>query len=117
MGIVVLVFGLIGALIGLVIAAASILVFAIARRRRKRGKIRHFLGLGLLGAAGALADGRDRLRLDDALWGEAELTAAEIMDFAEIEGDDLVFSFGEGNSLRLQDFTDTDAVEAVLGFF
>ena len=61
--------------------------------------------------------GRDRLRLDDTLWDDAELTVAEIMDFAEIEGDDLVFRFGEGNSLRLQDFTDANAVEAVLGFF
>ena len=55
MGIVVLVFGLIGVLIGLVIAAASVLVFAIARRRRKRGKIRHFLGQGLLGFGLAFA--------------------------------------------------------------
>ncbi|MBE1282467.1 MAG: hypothetical protein GJ676_04070 [Rhodobacteraceae bacterium] len=57
----------------------------------------------------------DRLRLNDKLWGNANLTKAQVLDFASVVGDDTVFHFGKGNSLTLEDYTDIAALEAAIG--
>ncbi len=48
----------------------------------------------------------DRLRLDDALWGNTVLTDAQILAFASVVGGDAVFDFGGGNRLTLTGITD-----------
>ena len=48
----------------------------------------------------------DRIALDDALWA-GTLTATQVVDrFATDTGSDTVLDFGDGNSLRLDDFDD-----------
>jgi len=47
----------------------------------------------------------DRLKLDDALWNNATLTNAQILDFASVVNGDTVFDFGNGDTLTLEDFT------------
>ena len=48
----------------------------------------------------------DILRLNDALWGNAQLSIAEILDFAEVQGTDTVFTFTAGRTLTLENYTD-----------
>ena len=56
------------------------------------------------------ADNTDTIRLDDALWGGAGLTTAQILAMASVSGGDTVFDFGGGNTLTLQNFTDIAAL-------
>ena len=58
--------------------------------------------------------GGDRLRLDDSLWNMADVTRAQVMDFASVVGDRTVFDFGNGNTLTLQDYTDLGELQSVL---
>ena len=58
----------------------------------------------------------DTLRLDDGLW-SGTLSNAQILDFADVIGGDTVFDFGGGNTLTLEDWTDTAALEAVISTF
>lgn len=51
-------------------------------------------------------NGNDRLKLDDALWDNANLTTSEILDFATVVNGDTVFDFGNGNTLTLENYTD-----------
>ncbi|MEP2655061.1 MAG: hypothetical protein ABJH07_04760 [Sedimentitalea sp.] len=51
-------------------------------------------------------NGNDRLKLNDALWGNANLNTAQILDFANVANGDTVFDFGGGNTLTLEDYTD-----------
>lgn len=48
----------------------------------------------------------DRIKLDDALWAEEELTIDEILAFATIFGSNTAFDFGGGNTLVLENYTD-----------
>ena len=59
----------------------------------------------------------ETLRLDDALWGERDLSKARIMKFASVQGDDIVFEFKGGHSLTLEDFTDLGAVRTAIDIF
>lgn len=59
----------------------------------------------------------DLLELDDALWGNAALTKAKILDFASVVGSDTVFDFGSGNTLTLEDYTDIAGLSGVLTVF
>lgn len=59
----------------------------------------------------------DILRLDDGLWGNAPLTPAEILDFAEVVNGDTLFDFGGGHTLTLRDFTDIAGLEARIEVF
>ena len=56
----------------------------------------------------------DRLHLDDALWSGTLTKAQVISRFAAVEGDDLVFSFGGGNTLTLEDYTDINDLAPLL---
>ena len=56
----------------------------------------------------------DRLRLDDALWGNAALSNAQILEYASEVGADVVFDFGGGNTLTLQGYSDIAALDALL---
>lgn len=46
-------------------------------------------------------DGEDALRLDDALWGNANLSTEQILAYGRISGGDAVFDFGSGNVLTI----------------
>lgn len=51
-------------------------------------------------------NGNDRLKLDDALWGNTNLSTADILGFASVVNGDTVFDFGDGNTLTLENYTD-----------
>lgn len=55
----------------------------------------------------------DTLELDDALWGGG-LTAKGVLDLASVVGTNTVFDFGGGNTLTLEDYTDINALEALI---
>jgi Ca2+-binding RTX toxin-like protein len=61
--------------------------------------------------------GNDRLKLDDALWNGADLTNAQIMDFARVANGNTIFDFGNGNKLTLEDFTRIDRLEDFIEVF
>lgn len=61
-------------------------------------------------------EARDDLRLDDALW-SGNLTPAEVLDFARIEGANTVFRFEDGNLLILDNWTDIPALESAISIF
>jgi Ca2+-binding RTX toxin-like protein len=54
--------------------------------------------------------GDDLLWFDDLLWGGQVLTANQILAFAHVEGSDILFDFGNGNTLRLQGTTNIGAL-------
>jgi serralysin len=47
----------------------------------------------------------DTLALDDALWGRQDLTKGEILDKATLDDGDVLFDFGNGNTLRIENLT------------
>lgn len=58
---------------------------------------------------------RDVLRFDDALWSNQRLTAEEVVQrYASVEGGDVVFSFADGTSVRLDGVTTTTGLAAVI---
>lgn len=59
----------------------------------------------------------DGIELDDALWNEVQLTNSEIMDFAGVYEGQIIFSFGNGNTLTLNGYSDLAVVEAALSVF
>lgn len=59
----------------------------------------------------------DSLRLDDALWGNAVLTEAQILAFATVVGTDTVFDFGGGNTLTLAGVTDLSLLTGQIDVF
>jgi serralysin len=61
--------------------------------------------------------GPDRLKLNDALWGNAVLSNAQILDFATVVAGDTVFDFGGGATLTLEGYTDIAALEPDLWVF
>ena len=56
----------------------------------------------------------DRLKLDDALWANKNLSKAKILEFAEVTGSDTLFDFGGGNTLLIEDYTDIGGLASVL---
>lgn len=52
------------------------------------------------------ANNTDTLSLDSTLWGGAALTSQEILGYASTVGSDVVFDFGNGNTLTLVAFGD-----------
>lgn len=70
-----------------------------------------------------LGDGADRIGdfgaddaivLDPALWGTAGTAADLLAQFASRDGDDILFDFGGGDSLRLSGYDDLAALEGQL---
>jgi len=58
----------------------------------------------------------DRLRLDDALW-SGQLTAAQVVDrHAKVTGGDVVFDFGGGDTLTLEDVGSLGGLDMSLDF-
>jgi len=59
--------------------------------------------------------GNDRLQLDDALWAGASLSKSQVINtYGRVAGDDLVFNFGNGNVLRIEDYTGLDDIAALM---
>lgn len=54
--------------------------------------------------------GTDILRLDNNLWGGQMTKQIVVLNFASVNGDDIVFDFGSGDRLTLQGFTDMGAL-------
>ncbi|MEH7828352.1 M10 family metallopeptidase [Gemmobacter denitrificans] len=48
------------------------------------------------------AAGQDQIGFDDALWGGGRRSGERILEAAEVVGDAVVFTFGQGNSLTLE---------------
>lgn len=59
----------------------------------------------------------DRLRLDDALWGGANLSKAQVLAMASVSGGNTVFDFGSGNTLTLNNYTDIAGLDPLLEIF
>ena len=56
----------------------------------------------------------DRIQLEDSLWA-GDLKKSQVVDtYASVVGDDLVFDFGAGNVLTLEDYTDIDEIARLL---
>lgn len=53
----------------------------------------------------AFDNDRDTLRFDDALWGGGSRTTKQILAYANTAGSDLVFNFGDGNTLTIRGLT------------
>lgn len=62
-------------------------------------------------------DGNDRLKLDDSLWGNANLSTAKILNFASVVNGDTVFDFGGGDTMTLENYTDIAGLGADLIVF
>ncbi|MBD3764852.1 MAG: hypothetical protein IE927_08980, partial [Rhodobacterales bacterium] len=56
----------------------------------------------------------DQLQLDDALWGGAALTPAQILDLADVVAGNTVFTFAGDQTLTLLAWTDPDALAGAL---
>ncbi|WP_421702411.1 M10 family metallopeptidase [Aliiroseovarius sp.] len=56
----------------------------------------------------------DLVLVDDSLWGGGEKSGAELLAYATIVGNDIVFDFGNGNTLTLRDFDDLGTLEGQL---
>lgn len=54
----------------------------------------------------------DRIKFDESLWGGGNLSGQDLLTFANIIGNDTVFTFSAGNTLTLEDFTNTALLEA-----
>jgi Ca2+-binding RTX toxin-like protein len=60
---------------------------------------------------------RDRLAFDDNLW-TGKLNARQVVEkFASVTEAGVVFDFGRGNMLVLEDLTTTDGLSARIGIF
>ena len=53
---------------------------------------------------------KDLIHLDDALWSGDISRKKVVRDFAEVVGDDLVFNFGGGDTLTIEDYTGIDDI-------
>lgn len=61
---------------------------------------------------------RDRLAFDSALWGGGMRDASDILsENARVRDDEVIFNFGSGNRLVLEDFTDLAALETRIDVF
>ena len=64
------------------------------------------------------AAGGDILRLDDAIWGDAAITAAEVLtEFSSVVGGNLVLNFGTGEVLTLTGVSSTAGLAGVIEIF
>ncbi|SMO68551.1 M10 family metallopeptidase [Paracoccus laeviglucosivorans] len=52
----------------------------------------------------------DTIQIDNALWGNATRTVAQVLQFASIHNGDVLFSFGNGHTLRVEDVTNINAL-------
>ena len=57
---------------------------------------------------------KDRLEIDDILWGETALSKSQVLSFASVVGSDTVFDFGSGNTLTLEGHTDINGLTSLL---
>ncbi|WJS85201.1 hypothetical protein NBE95_02240 [Paracoccus sp. TOH] len=56
-------------------------------------------------------DDVDTLRIDDALWGGGVRSVAQILSHASVAGGNIVFDFGNGNTLTLNGLTSIAALQ------
>lgn len=56
-------------------------------------------------------DDADTIELDSDLWGGTPLSAAEVLAYASVVDGDVVFDFGNGNTLTIENFTNISALE------
>lgn len=61
-------------------------------------------------------NGKDTIVLDRDLWGGAALSIDEVLGFAHVDGGDIVFDFGDGDSLRIKGTTDIGNLADDLAF-
>ncbi|HVG48291.1 MAG TPA: calcium-binding protein, partial [Rubellimicrobium sp.] len=61
-------------------------------------------------------DNRDTLVFDRDLWGGASWSVQQVLDHAHVEGGDIVFDFGGGDTLRIKNMTDIGALGDDLAF-
>lgn len=61
-------------------------------------------------------DDLDTLLFDATLWGGGAKSVADILTYAAVDGDDLVFDFGSGNTLTLIDYTDSASLVNDIGW-
>ena len=59
----------------------------------------------------------DKLAFDDVLWGEEPRGVGEVMGSGRVKDGDVIFNFGSGNRLILEDFTDLAALEQRIEIF
>ena len=59
---------------------------------------------------------RDTIVLDRALWGGYALSAQEVLNYARVEGGNIVFDFGNGNTLRVENVTNVNGLADDLAF-
>lgn len=52
----------------------------------------------------------DTIQVDDALWGNAPRSIAQVLQFASVSGGNIVFNFGNGNTLTVQNMTNIQAL-------
>lgn len=57
------------------------------------------------------------LRFDDARWGRTLLTAAQVLDFADVVGNNVVFDFGGSNTLTLENYVNLAGLVDDIEFF
>ncbi len=62
-------------------------------------------------------DNVDTLRFDSALWGGGALTSKQILTFARVDGADVVFDFGDGNTLTVMSVYDTSILFNDIDYF
>ena len=56
----------------------------------------------------------DKLMFDDAIWGGGNLTEAQILNYASVVGNDIVFDFGNGATATIQGVTDMSELEGTI---
>jgi len=76
-----------------------------------------FVGNGGADTIGDYQVGVDHLHFDDALWGNTTRSNAQIMQFAEAQGNNVVFDFGNGNSVTLENISSLAGLDAMLSVF
>jgi serralysin len=59
----------------------------------------------------------DLLQFHTSLWGGGTKTKAELLSYGSVQGNDVVFDFGSGNTLNLDDYSDLAALQSSLGYF
>ena len=59
---------------------------------------------------------RDTIVLDRALWGGSALSAQEVLNYARVADGDIVFDFGNGNTLRVENVSNVNGLADDLAF-
>ncbi len=74
-----------------------------------------FVYVGGVDVVTSFGDDADRLLFDDSLWGGGTRTADQILDDARVKDGDVVFNFGDGDTLRVEGVSRVSLLEDDLG--